>query len=737
MTDETPARSIRLLAIAERIDRMPLTIAIRRGLALPLPLIMTGALTLLLRYPPTAAISRLSSQLFGPQFDYLCDSVIAGTFGIGSLVALFGFAYALTQLHNQRVGYRFVDPTITVVVALSCFFTIVAPVSPNSSASLMASLSIGQGLFQALLIAILSGSLFLRLCSVRYLRIPFNRISNDTLVGDVFTVLPAAMVTVLCFVVLKAMLVWVWFPVLQTVQNALVASPVTQLSNSLVFGLAYETATQVLWLFGIHGPNALYAIQQHVLAPAADANVRALASGATPPFIFTFDFFSVFARMGGSGGTLSLIVALLAGGRTRHGRKLALFMLVPALCNVNEPLLFGLPLVLNPVYAIPFILAPCVQVLIAWLAIVAHLMPKAGYSVVWTTPALYSGYAATGSFAGVLVQLLALAAGTLIYIPFVRIAEDLARRKGKDVLASLLRVTESPDGGQKLKRCLDLPGEEGRMAMALASDLHSAVDAERQMFLEFQPQIDSRTGRVFGAEALLRWEHPSLGRVPPPVTIALADDVDQIDRLGMRVLTLACRQRVAWRDRLPDDFTIAVNLSPRQLTNPRFHDDVIDMLHREQLSPTLLELEITESTVLLPDVNTIGNLRRLREAGVKIALDDFGMGHTSLHYLRELPLDTVKIDRSLADVKPGSVNEHIIRSIAELSRTLNLLLVVEGVETERQLKSLSALGCHRFQGYFFARPLAAGICADFVDDAHRESRFAMQAGDAFIVRNAR
>lgn len=145
---------------------------------------------------------------------------------------------------------------------------------------------------------------------------------------------------------------------------------------------------------------------------------------------------------------------------------------------------------------------------------------------------------------------------------------------------------------------------------------------------------------------------------------------------------------------------------------------MIDLLRGEGLQPAVLELEITESTVLLPGANAIDNLKRLREAGVKVALDDFGMGHTSLHYLRELPLDTVKIDRSLADVTAGSVNEHIVRSIAGLSRTLNISTVVEGVETERQLTRLSALGCDRFQGYLFSRPLAAHVCEQFVLDAN-------------------
>jgi lactose/cellobiose-specific phosphotransferase system IIC component len=722
MTTQAPAPWLRFLTIVEQVDRRPYFIAIRRGLALSLPLIMIGALALLLRYPPTAGIHRWLTDAFGTRLDSFCDSLLAGTFGIGSLVALYGFADVLPHLHNQRAGHRVVNPTVAAAVVVSCFFTLIAP---NGDATLMASLSLGQGLFGALLVASLGGSLFLKLCGIRRLRIPSNHLSNDPLVGDVFTVMPAGMLTILAFALLKAALVWVGWSNLTGALSALLAAPSSNVSNSLLFGLGYETATQALWLLGIHGPNALYSVQQHVLEPAAHANVAAVASGGHPQFIFTYDFFSAFARMGGSGGTLSLILALLLSSSTLRGRKMALFVMLPALFNVNEPLLFGLPLVLNPVYAVPFVLAPVVQILIAYGAIVAGLMPNTGYSVAWTTPALFSGYAVTGSFAGTVVQVLALAAGAAIYVPFVRMAEQLSRRKSQDVLASLLHIAESPEASLKAKRCLDLPGDEGRMAVALASDLEDAVKTEEgQIFLEFQPQVDCQTGRVFGAEALLRWQHPVLGRVAPPIVVTLADDIDLSDRLGLHILSLACRQRGLWRGVVPDDFMIAVNLSPRQLQDQAFHRKVIDILQREQLPPSVLELEITESTMLLPDTHTVDNLKRLREAGVKVALDDFGMGHTSLHYLRELPLDTVKIDRSLADVGAGSVNEHIVRSIANLSRTLNLSTVVEGVENAQQLQRLSALGCDRFQGYFFSRPLAANGCLAFVLDANRGRWFA-------------
>ncbi|ENZ79527.1 MULTISPECIES: EAL domain-containing protein [Ralstonia] len=715
MTTQALSPWLRLLSAAERFDRGPYFIAIRRGLALSLPLIMVGAVALLLRNPPTAGMRYLLLEAFGTRLDAFCDSVLAGTIGIGSLVALFGFADVLAQLHNQRAGHRVVNPTVAAVVVVSCFFTLIAPAA---NASLMAWLSLGQGLFGALMVASLGGSLFLKLCSIRRLRIPSHHLSNDLLVGDVLSVVPAGMLTILTFALLKAGMAWAGWLHFMAIVDPLLAWPYSAVSNSLLFGLGYETAAQVLWLFGIHGPNALYTVHQHILEPAAQANAAAVASGGQPPFIFTYHFFAVFARMGGSGGTLSLILALLISRRMQRGRKMALVVMLPALFNVNEPLLFGLPLVLNPVYAIPFLLTPVVQILIAYAATVADLMPKTSYPVAWTTPALFSGYAATGSVWGAVVQLIGLVVGAAIYLPFVRMADVLSARRSQDVLASLLQIAESAEVSLKGRRCLDLPGDEGRMAVALASDLESAIKKDGQIFLEFQPQVDCSTGRVFGAEALLRWQHPVLGRVAPPIVVALADDIGQIDQLGLRILSLACQQRAAWRDVLPDDFVVAVNLSPRQLLDCRLYRNVLDILHREGLSPTQLELEITESTMLLPDITAIGNLKQLREAGVKVALDDFGMGHTSLHYLRELPLDTVKIDRSLADVSAGSVNEHIVRSIASLSRTLNLSTVVEGVETEQQLERLSALGCERFQGYFFSRPLAPSVCQQFVLDAN-------------------
>jgi len=451
----------------------------------------------------------------------------------------------------------------------------------------------------------------------------------------------------------------------------------------------------------------LYSVQETLLIPATIANNSAVVNNSEPVFIFSSQFFDFFVRMGGSGSTLSLILALLFTSKSASSRKFALLALLPAVCNINEPLLFGIPLVLNPIYAVPFVLTPILQTVIAYAAIASEWMPKTAYNTMWTTPPLISGYVVTGSFSGTVVQIVSITVGVALYFPFVRLSEYLAVKRSKRVLTSLLNIAESREASDRKRRYLDLMGEEGRLALVLANDLDRALNNQHEIFLEYQPQIDIRANRIIGAEALLRWEHPQFGRIAPPITIALAEDMGRINQLGYKILEQACRQRLAWEEFVPQVFVMSVNVSPKQLFKSKFDARVLNILKEIGLSPTLLELEITESTALLPDVHAIEALIKLRKQGVKIALDDFGMGHTSLHYLRMLPLDTVKIDRSLTLASQDHVNEHIVKSILDLSRTLNISTIVEGIEHEEQLSRYIALGCEKFQGYYFGRPMPA------------------------------
>ncbi|WP_428645375.1 EAL domain-containing protein [Roseibium sp.] len=698
--------------LADIVSRFSVLTALQRGLALTLPLVMVGALALLLLYPPFPQLKDLLSSTFGPQFDPVLRILVSSTFGIAALLALSGYAFVYTNLVNRREKTPIVSPVLTIMVAATCFFVLVAP---TDQPTLMAAISLSFGLPVALLVAITSTEVFLRLARVPALRISSKAVGHDGLIGDIFTVMPAAIVTIVLFAIVKAVLLTAGSTDTVADLNGTLAKALSSGEDNLSFGLTYIITSQVFWLFGIHGPNVLQAVQDIQTAPASVANQLAVAQGQVPEFIFTSQFFDLI-HMGGSGATIGLVIAMLLLSKSPSTKSFALLTALPALCNVNEPLLYGLPIVLNPIFAVPFLLVPVTNTVLMYLAIRFGFMPPTGYEVAWTTPAIINGYAVTGSVNGALTQMLCLAVSIGLYAPFVRLSERVSNLKAEASLQGLLKVCEQ-DGGRYLsRRLLTRTGDKGRLALALAGDLEIAVKRKAQLFLEYQPQVCQRIRRVFGAEALLRWDHPAYGRVPPPVIIQIAEELGIMPDLGEYVLEMACAQRKGWQESVPGEFAISVNVAPAQILAGSLDRIVFDGLARHALPTHAIKLEITESTLLIPDDNAIASLERLRERGVRIALDDFGMGHTSLRYLKALPLDEVKIDRTLTLSGNREVSEHIIGSILDLGRSLAFATIVEGVETEDQLARLQRLGCTRFQGYHFARPGPPEACLRYVRD---------------------
>ena len=421
----------------------------------------------------------------------------------------------------------------------------------------------------------------------------------------------------------------------------------------------------------------------------------------------------MFVHIGGSGSTLALILAILIKSKVINNRRLALIAALPALFNVNEVLLFGLPLVLNPIFAIPFLLAPLLQTAIAYGATFLHLAPMTVHDIHWTSPLIFGGFAATGSWAGAVLQVVCLAVGTLVYLPFVELANIIHARRFQRSMKVLMDAAEGAAGREPGKRCIDLPGQEGVLAKALAADLANALDRDDQIFLVYQPQVDAESGRAVGAEVLLRWKHPVHGLIPPHVAVALAEDTSLIARLGLRVLSEACIQHAVLLGKGVSDAVLSVNMSAAQFEEDDLVAQITAVLEQTGLSPHMLKLEITESIALKPDARSVSMLRDLRAMGVRVAIDDFGMGHTSLRYLREFPVDTVKIDRSFTQESADGINDHIISSNVQLCEALEIQIIVEGVETEAQLERFRAHRCSLFQGYFFSRPLSGEAYIDY------------------------
>ena len=222
--------------------------------------------------------------------------------------------------------------------------------------------------------------------------------------------------------------------------------------------------------------------------------------------------------------------------------------------------------------------------------------------------------------------------------------------------------------------------------------------------LYFQPQV--RRGHYVGAEALVRWQHPTRGLLLPGEFIPLAEQTGLILPLGEWVMDAACRQVAAWAQHdNTSDLTLAVNISARQLRQPGFVDDVLAALRRHGANPGKVKLELTESMLVDNIDDVISKMTTLNAHGLRFSLDDFGTGYSSLTYLKRLPLDQLKIDRSfvrdiLADASSGA----IAQTIVSLSQAMGLGVIAEGVETEAQRDFLAGLGCECFQGYLYGRP---------------------------------
>ena len=243
----------------------------------------------------------------------------------------------------------------------------------------------------------------------------------------------------------------------------------------------------------------------------------------------------------------------------------------------------------------------------------------------------------------------------------------------------------------------------------LENDLRRAIDRE-ELIVYYQPLVDLATNRIAGLEALVRWQHPVRGLVPPLAFIPLAEETGLIMPIGQWVLETACRQARELQNTFPSEtpLTISVNLSPRQFLQPNLVDGVASILAETGVPPASLELEITESVVMEDAEAGIRMLHALRSLGCRLALDDFGTGYSSLSYLKSLPLDTLKIDRSfVAGLADDGANLPIVQAVIALAHGLGIDVTAEGIETAEQLGWLRDLVCDRGQGYYYAKPLPA------------------------------
>jgi diguanylate cyclase (GGDEF)-like protein len=263
--------------------------------------------------------------------------------------------------------------------------------------------------------------------------------------------------------------------------------------------------------------------------------------------------------------------------------------------------------------------------------------------------------------------------------------------------------------------------------LTLESSLRLAL-AKEELFLLYQPQMDVATGRITGLEALLRWQHPELGLVPPDRFIRIAENSGLIVPIGEWVLRTACRQAKKWQDDGLPPVSVAVNVSAVQFRQQGFCKLIRSVLRETGLAPQYLELELTESLLLADADVTLSVLRELKSMGLTLAIDDFGTGYSSFSYLRQFQVNKIKIDRLfIRDVTVNSDDAAITTAIINMAKGLKLKVIAEGVENEAQMSFLRKHRCDEIQGYYFSKPLTVETAADKLRGDRPEPHLGAQA----------
>jgi EAL domain-containing protein (putative c-di-GMP-specific phosphodiesterase class I) len=250
--------------------------------------------------------------------------------------------------------------------------------------------------------------------------------------------------------------------------------------------------------------------------------------------------------------------------------------------------------------------------------------------------------------------------------------------------------------------------------MHLETRLARAVE-RGELTVLYQPQVDIPTGRIVCAEALVRWNHPDLGMIGPERFIPLAEETGLIAAIDAWVLSSVCRQARTWIDAGVPALCLTVNVSARFFENPDLVGTITRTVQRSGLSPRHLDLEITESTAMSNVERTAVRLRELSDMGIHVSIDDFGTGYSSLNYLKRLPIQRIKIDRSFVqDIATDPDDRTIISAVTAMAHSMKMKVLAEGVETEEQLAFLRTTGCDEMQGFLFSRPVPADEFAEML-----------------------
>lgn len=682
--------------------------AVRNGLLLIFPLILIGSFAALFQNLQTPLYNSFMSGILGTQWRTVFQFISNISSGIVSAALTVTISYCMAGgAEKSRSGS--IIAVIPSIVALTCYFILTVETRGSQILYHMSA----EGLFAAIFTGLVSVRLFTILYELLKKRIDYSSLDTNRYLTQVLLSLIPAFIVILLFLMLRYTIVKLGFTDPTGPLSGWFAGLFKNIGSVIVKLIIYITIIHLFWFLGIHGNMMLGSAMNSIMNDITSMDqIRIASGGSHSPGDLMMTFVNVYVLIGGVGSTLCLLLAILIASKKTNTVKLAKISLIPALFNINEIVVFGLPIVLNPIFLIPFLLCPIIMMLFSYLAILIGLLPPVYQTVHWATPPLLNAYLASGSIRGPIVQLLCVAAGTLLYIPFIKLNEKIVSDRTGSTYQTLRKQIEESKYGDNFS-FLKKNDSVGFLAYLLSKELKAAIEGDK-LVLEYQPLMNDEPG-VIGLEALLRWPHEKFGRISPVVTVAIAEEFGYMDELGKWVIRTSCRQLASWNSDGHTDIRLSINVSPTQLKDPALADYMIKCIEENKLKATDIELEITENVVMDLDSGTKGNIGKIKASGIKLAMDDFGMGYTSLLYIRHCNIDRIKIDGSITrDILKDKNCQDIVSSMVYLCKSMNIEVIAEFVENEKQYALLKTLGCSEYQGYLFSPPLPPEKVPEFL-----------------------
>lgn len=677
------------------LDGLKILRCIRGSLVLMIPVLLIGSLALVFCSLPIAGYQTIIHEFLSGALYTFFHGIYQATFGLLAVYMTMSVAVCYTQQNMSVRSHNYG----TLFTSLICFF-IFSGVFAEGEFQVAAFGA--QGMFTAIVCA-LSASFLYDIISRKIsmaVRL-YAEGTDDTFHDMIFTIIPLGIVSGI-FAVLNMLLAYVFHvSSFQMLLTNLINHIFENMGRSLGTAVLFEALLNLLWFFGIHGNDVLESACQNIFVPAIDVNNELIRQGLPATEIYSKTFFDVFVIMGGCGGVLCLLLVILFFGKRRSNRNLARFAALPMLFNISEMMVFGLPIVFNPVFLIPFLCVPVVLTLVSSFAIQMGFVPVPIHTVEWTTPILLGGYLATDSIAGSILQLINVGIGMLIYYPFVRLFEEESLRNAEFRMERLVRILQESEETRNPVSLLTLRNDIGAVARGLADDLVFQMRTGLPV-MYYQPQFDA-DGECIGAEALLRWKHSLYGMVYPPLIVKLAEESDKLLALEKSVFQAVFHDMERLYSVFGENAKISVNATGGTIQSDDFEQFLQQLKEEYPAYCRNVVIEITEQAALQINEKLIERLTRIQNLGFGLAIDDFSMGNTSIKYLQTNLFSLIKLDGALSKgVMNNSRSRNIIASIAKLSSDFGIRVLAEYVETKEQQKILADAGCCWYQGYLYS-----------------------------------